>query len=319
MQQKPSGIWIEAAFLALCLMAGLAIAIVFVPVTAQPIIGTLRFEGLIEPSSAKQVTEILDEARRDPRVAAMVLEIDSYGGTATSSESIFQAMLQFRQEKPLVVVIDGAATSGGYFMAVAGSRLLATANSEVGNVGAWTMRPIDPQIYADVISTGPYKLTGGSRFDAINSLELTRDTFATSVVFQRQMSQINPLKITQKELMEGRSYLGAQAQALGLVDDLGGLSNGILAAAEDAGLRRYQVNDLPEYLGKPFVPTGVYFLAKLLQSSLPDTVFLLDSRVPAAVKAASQPAGVGVERLRDWPQGNASQGIWSLFGGGESR
>ena len=318
MPHKSSHIWIEIALLAVCLLVGLAVAFVFVPETAQPIVGTLRFEGLIEPASAKQVTEILDEARRDPRVAAVVLEIDSYGGTATSSESIFQAMLQFRREKPLVVVIDGAATSGGYFMAVAGSRLLATANSEVGNVGAWTMRPIDPQIYADVISTGPYKLTGGSRFDAINSLELTRDTFATSVVFQRELSDINPLKISLKELMEGRSYLGAQAQALGLVDELGGLSNGILAAADSAGLRRYQVQDLPEYFGKPFVPTEIYFLSRVLQKSLPETVFLLDSRVPAALKAASRPAGTGVESLWDGPGQTTSSAISSLIGGGKN-
>jgi len=317
MRPKLSGIWIETGFLVLCLLAGLALAMLYTPEPIQPIVGTLRFEGLIEPYSAQQMVDILDEARRDARVAAVVLEIDSYGGTSTSSESIFHAMLQLRQEKPLVVVIDGAATSGGYYMAVASNQILATASSEIGNVGAWTMRPMDPQLYPDVISTGPYKLSGGSRFDAIHQLQLVRDAFAANVVYQRQLSEINPLSIDPSDLTEGRVYLGTEALALGLIDQLGAVSEGILTAADEAGLKYYQVKELTDYLDKPFEPTEIFFLQRVLSHSVPGTVLLLDSRVPAALKLASKPTERASQTLWAWPGEPTNPGGSLLLGGGE--
>ena len=317
MRPRLSGIWIEALFLVLCLLAGLAIAMLYTPEPMQPIVGTLRFEGLIESNSAKQLVDILDEARRDGRVAAVVLELDSYGGTSTSSESIYHAMLQLRQEKPLVVVIDGAATSGAYYVAVASSQLLATASSEIGNVGAWTMRPADPQLYPDVISTGPYKLSGGSRFDAIHQLQLTRDVFATNVVFQRQLSKSNPLSIDQSDLTEGRVYMGTEALALGLIDQLGAVTDGILAAADAAGLKFYQVKELTDYLDKPFEPTDMFSLQRMLAHSVPGTVLLLDSRVPATLKLASQPAGPASQTLWAWPADPSNHRGSLLLGRGD--
>ena len=317
MRSKLSGAWIEAVFLVVCLLVGLSIAKVYSYERMQPIVGTLQFDGLIETSSAKQIVDILDEARRDSRVAAVVLEIDSYGGTSTSSESIYYAMLELRKEKPLIVVIDGAATSGAYYMAVAGSQILATASSEIGNVGAWTMRPADPQIYPDVISTGPYKLSGGSRFDVIHQLQLTRDAFAANVVFQRQLSKLNPLSISSSDLTEGRVYMGTEALALGLIDRLGATTDGILAAADAAGLKSYQVKELTDYLDKPFMPTDTFSIQKVLARSVPGTVLLLDSRVPAALKLMPQSAGPASETLWTRPADPSSSGKSLLFGRGD--
>ena len=119
MQSRPWRIWVEIAFLIVCLAGGWVLSEFFAP---QPIIGVVRFEGLIVPESAQQMWRILEKARQDRRVAGVVMEISSFGGDASSSEKLYYAMLRLRQDKPLLVVIDGEATSGGYYMAIAGNR-----------------------------------------------------------------------------------------------------------------------------------------------------------------------------------------------------
>ena len=103
-------IWLEVVFLVICLGVGLVLARVVAP---KPIIGVAHFEGLIDAASAQQMGKILETAGQDRRVVAVVMEINSYGGDASSSEKVYHAMVTMRQQKPLVVAIDGAATSGG--------------------------------------------------------------------------------------------------------------------------------------------------------------------------------------------------------------
>jgi protease-4 len=202
-------------------------------------------------------------------------------------------VLSLRQQKPLVVAIAGAATSGGYHMAVAGNRIYAPAVAEVGNIGAISSRPWDPALSPDVLSTGPYKLSGGSRFDNIRQLELVRDSFLGNVVYQRSQSPYNPLKADAKTVAEARVYLGSEALALGLVDAPGALSDGISAAAELAGITSYRVVQLTDYLGLTFQPTAYFKANSLFKAALPGTVFMLDSRIPLSAPLAENAATPG--------------------------
>jgi ClpP class serine protease len=276
MQSRPWRIWVEVAFLIVCLAGGWVLSEFFAP---QPIIGVVRFEGLILPESAQQMWKILEKARQDRRVAGVVMEISSYGGDASSSEKLYYAMLRLRQDKPLFVVIDGEATSGGYYMAIAGNKIYAPAAAAVGNVGVWMSRPGDPMILPDILSTGPYKLGGGSRFDNIRQLEMVKESFINTVLHERQQSPYNALRIDGRTLGEGHIYLGNEALALGLVDAQGGVSDAIPATAALAGLARYAVRDLTDYLGLPFQPADPYYAATLVQRTMPGTVLLLDSRL----------------------------------------
>ncbi|NIO68782.1 MAG: hypothetical protein GTN71_07010, partial [Anaerolineae bacterium] len=192
----------------------------------------------------------------------------------------YHAMLQLRQQKPLVVAIDGIAASGGYYMAVAGNKIYAPASADVGNVGVRTGRPFDPGISPFELSTGPYKLSGGSRFDSIRQLELIKDAFVNSVVHQRGQSPYNPLQIDAHTVAEAHIYLGSEALAIGLIDAHGSRSDAILDAAEMAGVKKYQVVELTDYLGLPFEPS--FDVQSLVDDALPGTVFLLDSRIPLA-------------------------------------
>ncbi len=273
-------IGIEIIFLVVCLAIGLVLSDRFAP---RPIIGTVRFEGLIVSPSARQMWNILEAARRDPRVAGIVMEISSFGGDASSSENLYYAIAKLRQEKPLVVVIDGEATSGGYYAAIAANKIYASAAAAVGNIGVWMSRPADPMIVPDVLSTGPYKLGGGSRFDNIRQLEMVKDAFVASVLHERAQSPYNPLRIDERVLGEGHIYLGNEALALGMVDALGGMSDAISDVAALAGVEQYEVRDLTEYLGLPFQPVDPFQMLATLRHTLPGEVLLLDTRFIALI------------------------------------
>jgi protease-4 len=268
-----------AGILVLCLVAGILLGRWAAP---EPVIGVYRFDAAIDYDSAQALTNLLEEARQDPTIAAVVLEVRSPGGLATSSENIFYSMLRLRAQKPVVVVVDGLAASGGYYMASAANRIYAPASSYIGNIGTRGPRPLDPYISPDELSSGPYKLAGGSRFDQINQLDLIKEGFVNNVIAQRLNSPVNPLKLDKKTVQEGRLYLGSEAVAVGLIDLEGARTDGILGAAELAGLRRYQVQPLDTYLGVNMQPQPPYQQAvtKMTTNMAPDTVFLLDDRIP---------------------------------------
>ncbi len=293
---RSSSFWfytITGLFLAGCLALGLWLGQIFVP---KPVVGVLRFEGIIEFNSAQYLIDVMDRARQDESVGGVVVEILSPGGFATSSESIYYSMLQLRQEKPLVVYIDGLAASGGYYMAAASNRIYAPPAANIGNVGARGTQPSDPFIAPQELSTGPYKLFGGSRFDRIHQLELVGNAFVQSVAHQRKNAEVNPLKLDVEELAEARIYVGSEAAALGLIDFEGAHSDAVLATAELAGLTNYEVVDLAEHLSiEPPMqpqfsarnnPAGIQpgaFLEEvqaLVAQAPPDTIYLLDSRIP---------------------------------------
>ena len=287
-------------FLVLCLIGGLALSEQTAP---KPVIGVLRFAGVIDFDTADYLINVLDVARKDDSVAGVVMEILSPGGYSTSSESIYYSMLRLRDEKPLVVYVDGLAASGGYYMAVAGNRIYAPPSANLGNVGARSMQPEDPVLFPDELSTGPYKLSGGSRFDSIRQLELVRDSFLGNVVQQRQNAAVNPLNIPPEEVGEARLYLGSEAVAVGLADLAGGRSDAILGAAELAGITDYDVVDLAEHEGvEPPQPIGVSFAAQaaaLAQQAPPETVFLLDNRIPLAHSLSASQVEAHLLSLRD--------------------
>ena len=323
---------LAALLLALCLIGGLYLARGSgLPDLAGggANVGVVRFEGEIDFASADALITLLEAARRDGSVRAVVLELLSPGGYATSSESIFYTLLRLRQEKPLVVVIDGMAASGGYYMAAAANRVLAPASAYVGNVGTRGGRPSDPSIAPDELSSGPYKLEGGSRFDQVHQLDLVARAFIENVASQRAASPVNPLKLSVEELSEARLYLGSEALALGLIDGEGGRTDGILAAAQLAGLSNYEVVDLPAYLGllpppaesssgphtgesEPGQVSTVQISADaivsrqdaagLVAGALPGTIYALDSRI--ALPTDARPAA-----LRRLPAKGTGDGV----------
>lgn len=306
MQQR--AIWLVSIviFLALCLAIGWGLGLWFAP---TPRIGVVRFENTIDFATADAFNQLIEVAGDDPTVAAVVVEILSPGGYATSSESIYHTLLKLREKKPVVASIDGLAASGGYFMAVAANRIYAPASAYVGNVGTRGGRPTDPVIFPEELSSGPYKLSGGSRFDQIRQLELVAGSFVGSVVQQRSAAAQNPLIISAETVAEARIYLGSEALAVGMIDAEGGRSDAIEGAAQLAGLRHWQVVDLVDYLGfaPPVAPPEEPVAARarrLVLSAPPDTIFMLDDRIPLPGLVARAALAEHLVRIRGQATGS---------------
>lgn len=275
---------VAIGFLILCLAGGLWLGAYTTP---QPVIGIVRFADVIYQDSANRLLQVIESARNDPAVAAVVLEIDSPGGLATSSENLFYALLELRQAKPLIVNIDSIAASGGYYMAIAANRIYAAPSSYIGNVGVRGPRPFDPYIDPLELSTGPYKLAGASRFEQIHQLELLKNAFVGNVVHQRTNATLNPLQVDAATVAEARLYQGSEALGIGYIDAEGSRSDAIDAAIELAGVSDYGVVDLLGYFGYDFTleyqePVFAFeqAVSTVFANAPRSAVFFLDSRIP---------------------------------------
>jgi len=275
---------ISMGFLILCVVVGFAVADYTAPL---PTIGVVRFADVIYSESAKHLLEVIEAARYDDSVAAVVLEIDSPGGLATSSENLFYALLELRNEKPLVVTIDSIAASGGYYMAIAANEIVAAPSSYIGNVGVRGPRPYDPYIDPLELSSGPYKLAGASRFDQIQQFNLLKEAFVGHVVNQRSNATVNPLQVDADTVAEARLYLGSEALGIGYIDREGGRSDAIDAAITLADVTDYQVVDLLDYYSFDFSleyqqPTFTIEeqVSSVFATAASNAIYLLDSRIP---------------------------------------
>lgn len=219
------------------LLIGIILAAVLVPV---PQVGVIRFEDVIWSESAAELSVLLDRARDDPNIRAVVLKIDSPGGEVTATEELYYRLLELRQTKPLVITVDYLAASGGYYMAAAGDYIFAKPASTVGNIGVISFLPSgDEQRFADedYVSTGPFKFSGGSRGDYMRQIELAKLGFLEAVFAQRG----GELYADRETLSRGEIFLGMQALKLGLIDELGANSEAAHKAANLAHLAHYQV------------------------------------------------------------------------------
>ena len=196
--------------------------------------------------------EQLEKARRDPAVKAVVLRINSPGGTVMAAELSHTEILRFKESgKPVVVMMMDVAASGGYYAACAADVLVAGRSSVTGSIGVimqtfeltGTMQKIG--IKADAIKSGEQK-GGGSPFAAMTPEQ--REVFQIIVdelysQFVDVVDQGRPGLSREKvvELADGRVYTAAQALEHGLIDRVGTMRDAIAIAKAGAGMKTAKV------------------------------------------------------------------------------
>ena len=222
--------------LALVLAIGILVSVVLIP---TPQIAVIRIEGDIWGGYTAYVRQAMEEAGSDPAVRAVVLEIASPGGEVTASEDMYFEVLRLREQKPVVAAINEIAASGAYYIASAAEQIYAKPGSAVGNIGVISFLPEPDLVDEWLMTTGPFKLSGGSQAEAIRQLEMLKDTFLAAILAQRE----SRLQVGPEVLSRGEVYLGLQAQQMGLVDGVGSKGDAISAAARLARLRNYRVVD----------------------------------------------------------------------------
>jgi len=232
-------------FVLLSLILGLAIAI---PVIPKPNIATITISGtILGQAYVDDILDMLQRARDDDNIKAVVLRIDSPGGGASAIEQIYLDVLRLGQQKPVVASIGTIAASGGYYVAVASNFIYAEPTSQLGSIGAWVSLPSPEELDEDVGTTGPFKETGRSRRKALGVLEMVRQEFVEAVMSQRG----ERLLLSDEELSQAQIYVGVESLRYGLIDDIGTRTAAIEKAASLAGLRNYEVVEL--YIGTTII------------------------------------------------------------------
>jgi protease-4 len=203
--------------------------------------------GITETGLGKELTSLTE----DDAVKAVVLRIDSPGGSALASDLLWHRLMKLREKKPLIISIGGMAASGGYYLSCAGSRVFAEPTSIVGSIGvvAGKLALHDPlsEIGVNTVTItatdDPGKKARAawmSPFDRWD--DATRDKVRTSMqdVYDTFIDRIAEGRGLDKDVVaqaaEGRIFGGASAKEKKLVDELGGLRAAIAYARIEAGL-----------------------------------------------------------------------------------
>jgi len=227
-----------------------------------PQIAVIRIEGDIWGVYTAYVSQALEDAGNDPAVRAVVLDVVSPGGEVSASEGLYFDVLKLREKKPVIVSINQIAASGAYYIAVAADEIYAKSGSLVGNIGVISFLPSSDLVDEQLITTGPFKLSGGPQTAYVRQMELLKQTFLEAILSQRA----DRLQVGPEVLSRGELYLGVQAQQMGLIDDVGSQAEAIAAAAHMARLRHYEVTDRT-----PTLPDDVFWYALEAQDNAPKT------------------------------------------------
>lgn len=238
MSRSPLRLIITILFVIVVPLAiGLYIAPKLVP---QPQVGIIRLTEDIFSRSTYEVVEQLAYARNDPAIKAVVLVINSPGGSASHSEELFLAVLDARHDMPIVASVDVVAASGAYYMAVAADEIYAKPTSFVGSVGVIASLPGDVFIEDNILTTGPYKGFGGTRDGTVRQIEQAKFSFLEAV----RVGRGDRLELGLDILSRAEVYSGVQSLEFGLVDGLFSTDEAIRRAADLAGLSSYKVVEL---------------------------------------------------------------------------
>lgn len=219
------------------LVVGVWLAQTLVP---PPAVGIIRLNTDIYAESTDFVMAQIQEARRDPGIRAVVLELDSPGGEVSASQALYLEVQALRREMPVVGSVQSMAASGAYYVAMGTDPIYAKPSSTVGNVGCWGFIPPDIGVNDVVLASGPFKLTATNRDEFLRWIEEIRQEFVETVYSQRG----DRIELSRVELSYGLAYSGRDAVRLGVIDGLGSETDATRMAAQQAGISHYQVIDL---------------------------------------------------------------------------
>ena len=202
------------------------------------------------------INDALKKAREDKNVKAIVLRVNSPGGSALASDIIWREIEITKQSKPVVVSMGDVAASGGYYIAAGADKIFAEPTTITGSIGVFGTIPniseLAENIGVNAEQVGTNKnsvdyslfepMNDSFRSNVLEGIEATYETFLDRVAQGRGITMAQADSVAQ-----GRVWSGVDAKRLGLVDELGGLDEAIEAAAKMVGLDNYGIRKLPKY------------------------------------------------------------------------
>lgn len=218
------------------------------------VVGGLFSQG--HQIDAQVVCKDLEKLAKDDDVKAVVVRINSGGGSAYASEQIWHQIMELKKLKPVVISMGGMAASGGYYMSAPANWIIAETTTITGSIGIFGMFP-------DVSGLLNEKL--GLKFDQVKTNKFADFGTRTRPFTNEEMSYLSlyinrGYKLFRHRVAEGRNmtdeqvekvaqghvFTGQDAQKIGLVDQLGGLNDAIVKAAQLAKINNYTVSSYPK-------------------------------------------------------------------------
>ena len=213
-------------------------------------------EGSDEEIGSERISRAIRKARLDENIKAIVLRVNSGGGSALASDVIWREIVLSRKVKPVIASFGDVAASGGYYIACAADSIFVQPNTITGSIGVFGIIPNMQNllnnklgITFDGVKTGKYAdimsisrpLTPGERFIVQNDVNKVYDNFISRVADGRKKT-----KNQVDQIGGGRVWVGTDAIKIGLADRLGSFEQAITSAAKKAKLKDYKIVEYPE-------------------------------------------------------------------------
>ncbi|AEH22934.1 signal peptide peptidase SppA, 36K type [Thermodesulfobacterium geofontis OPF15] len=241
----------------------------------KPQIGVLEIKGVI--LDAEEYLMAINAMAKDRSIKAIVVRIDSPGGSVGASQEIFEELKKTRMKKPVIVSMGSVAASGGLYVSLGGTKIFASPGTVTGSIGVVLEIPNIEKLLKKVgvetetIKSGAYKDTGSiyrpltpeEKEYLREKVKLIHDQFIKAISEERKI----PIEKV-KEFADGRIFTGEEALSLGLVDELGNFWDAVNEAKKLAKITEAKLVFLPKKKG---------FLSKILEekgSSILESIFL---------------------------------------------
>lgn len=213
--------------------------------------GTSYDEGI----NSEKVTKDLRDLRKDKNVKAVVLRVNSPGGSAYGSEQIWREVSLLKAEKPVVVSMGDYAASGGYYISCAANKIVAEPTTLTGSIGIFGMIPDASELLTDKLGlhfdgVKTHKMADmgsmGRPFNAEESALMQQMINQGYALFTKRCAEGRNIPLEELcKIAEGRVWTGSMAKELKLVDELGGLDTAIQLAAELGKVKGYNLKSYP--------------------------------------------------------------------------
>lgn len=240
-------------------------------------------EGDDNSIGSERISKALREVREDDKVKAVVLRVNSPGGSSLASDVIWREVSLTKKVKPIIVSMGDVAASGGYYIACAADSIIAEPNTITGSIGIFAVLPNMQKFFNDKlgvtfdgVKTGKFAdlgetskpLTPEERAILQNQINQGYDWFTKAVADGRHKTQAYVDSVGQ-----GRVWTGTQALKIGLVDRLGNINDAVRSAARMAHLKKYKLITSPEqksFLNKFGLGMNAEIRAHFIKSELGD-------------------------------------------------
>lgn len=196
-------------------------------------------------SGDETLVPAIEEARKDKTIKAIVLRVDSPGGSAIASDKILMALNKAKAEKPVIASMSGVAASGGYWVSMQAQKIVANPNTITGSIGVIATKPSMREL-ADKIGLKRTVISKAKYADAFNLFDkLSPEVYQkadalidyTYQEFLRKVAEGRNMTVEKvDEIAQGHVWLGERAKEIGLVDELGGFRESIQIAKRLANI-----------------------------------------------------------------------------------